>query len=85
MSDASSVVVVGGTRAIGFEVARHYAAAGQPVVLSGRDPGRVRTAAAALPGDVRGVVMDLADPHRIAAALADVGPGASPRPRRHRP
>ncbi|MEA2631545.1 MAG: hypothetical protein QOE66_1764 [Chloroflexota bacterium] len=69
-----AVVIVGGTRAIGFEVARHYAEAGGPVVITGRDPAKVNAAVKALPGDVRGIVFDLADPHSIAAALADVGP-----------
>jgi len=73
MSDPSTVIV-GGTRAIGFEVARHYASAGRPVVLTGRDPEHVKSAVEALPGDVRGAVLDLAKPHSIAAALADVGP-----------
>jgi NAD(P)-dependent dehydrogenase (short-subunit alcohol dehydrogenase family) len=74
MSDPGSVVVVGGTRAIGFEVARHYAAAGNPVVVTGRDPDHVSAAVESLPGDVHGAVFDLAKPHSIAAALADVGP-----------
>jgi NAD(P)-dependent dehydrogenase (short-subunit alcohol dehydrogenase family) len=74
MDGRGATVVVGGTRAIGFEVARHYAAAGDPVVITGRDPANVRAAVAALPGDVRGAVVDLARPHGIAAALADVGP-----------
>ena len=74
MDGRGATVIVGGTRAIGFEVARHYAAAGRPVVLTGRDPAHVKTAVEALPGDVRGAVMDLAQPHAIAAALADVGP-----------
>jgi NAD(P)-dependent dehydrogenase (short-subunit alcohol dehydrogenase family) len=74
VSDPGAVVVVGGTRAIGFEVARHYAGAGLPVVIAGRDPTRVEAAVESLPGDVRGVVFDLAEPHSIATALADVGP-----------
>jgi NAD(P)-dependent dehydrogenase (short-subunit alcohol dehydrogenase family) len=74
MDGRGATVVVGGTRAIGFEVARHYAAAGNPVVITGRDPDNVKAAVEALPGDARGVVFDLAKPHAIAAALADVGP-----------
>lgn len=69
-----SVVVVGGTRAIGLELAKHYAAAGRDVVLTGRDPANVAAAVAAAPGRVRGVTFDLAEPHGIATALADVGP-----------
>ena len=74
MDGRGATVVVGGTRAIGFEVARHYAELGDPVVVTGRDKGNVDSAVAALPGDVHGVVFDLAKPHDIAAALADVGP-----------
>ena len=74
MDGHGATVVVGGTRAIGFEVARHYASAGDPVVITGRDPDHVNAAVETLPGDVRGVVFDLAKPHSIAAALADVGP-----------
>lgn len=73
MSDPGAVVVIGGTRAIGFEVARHYATAGNRVVIAGRDPAHVKAAVESLPGDVRGAVFDLADPHSIAASLADVG------------
>ena len=44
MSGDGSVVVVGGTRAIGREIARHYAATGRTVVLTGRDPAHVAEA-----------------------------------------
>jgi NAD(P)-dependent dehydrogenase (short-subunit alcohol dehydrogenase family) len=69
-----SVVVVGGTRAIGLEIVRHFAAAGDDVVLTGQSPENVRAAVAEVPGNVRGVSFDLAEPHSIAAALSDVGP-----------
>ncbi|HEY6013934.1 MAG TPA: SDR family oxidoreductase [Candidatus Limnocylindrales bacterium] len=74
MSSAGSVVVVGGTRAIGQEVARHYAQQGEHVVLTGRDPDHVATAVAEVGGDVTGITFDLAEPTAIAAALAGVGP-----------
>ena len=45
MAADGAVVVVGGTRAIGLEIVRHYAAAGREVVLTGRDPESVVTAA----------------------------------------
>jgi NAD(P)-dependent dehydrogenase (short-subunit alcohol dehydrogenase family) len=70
-----SVVVVGGTRAIGLEVARHYASRGDEVVLSGQSQESVDAALAELGTDnVRGAVFDLASPESIAPALADVGP-----------
>jgi NAD(P)-dependent dehydrogenase (short-subunit alcohol dehydrogenase family) len=74
MSDEGAVVVVGGTRAIGLEIVRHYAAAGREVVLAGRNPDNVAAAVAAAPGRVSGVTFDLAEPHSIAPALAGVGP-----------
>ena len=74
MATDGAVVVVGGTRAIGHEIARHYADVGREVVLTGRDPEHVRTAVGALGGRATGVAFDLAEPTSIAAALADVGP-----------
>ena len=74
MASDGSVVVVGGTRAIGFEIVRHYVEAGRDVVLTGRDPAGVAAAVDALGGRARGLTFDLADPRSIAPALADVGP-----------
>ena len=74
MADQGAVVVVGGTRAIGLEIARHYAEAGRDVVLTGRDPTAVGEAVAAVGGSARGVSFDLTVPESIAPALADVGP-----------
>jgi NAD(P)-dependent dehydrogenase (short-subunit alcohol dehydrogenase family) len=69
-----AVVVVGGTRAIGLEIVRHYASKGDTVVLTGRDPANVASAVAAIGGATTGRTFDLAEPTSIAAALADVGP-----------
>jgi NAD(P)-dependent dehydrogenase (short-subunit alcohol dehydrogenase family) len=74
MAQDGAVVVVGGTRAIGLEIVKHYAAAGREVVLTGRDPETVATAAAEVGGGARGVVFDLAEPTSIASALRGVGP-----------
>ena len=74
MSSDGAVVVVGGTRAIGLEVVRHYAAAGREVILTGRHPEHVAEAVRSVPGRVRGLTFDLAEPASIAPALADVGP-----------
>jgi NAD(P)-dependent dehydrogenase (short-subunit alcohol dehydrogenase family) len=74
MSGDGAVVVVGGTRAIGLEIVRHYASAGREVVLTGRSQESVDAALASVDGRVRGVVFDLAEPHAIAPALADIGP-----------
>jgi NAD(P)-dependent dehydrogenase (short-subunit alcohol dehydrogenase family) len=76
MSNDGAVVVVGGTRAIGLELVRHYASLGHEVILTGQSAENVKFAVAAAGGGgrVRGVVFDLARPETIAPALADVGP-----------
>jgi NAD(P)-dependent dehydrogenase (short-subunit alcohol dehydrogenase family) len=74
MADEASVVIVGGTRAIGLEIARHYASTGAPVVITGQDPANVAAAVAQVGARATGVTFDLAEPTSIAAALADVGP-----------
>jgi NAD(P)-dependent dehydrogenase (short-subunit alcohol dehydrogenase family) len=73
VSGDGSVVVVGGTRAIGLELVKHYAAQGRDVVLTGQSRENVETAVAQVDGSVRGIAFDLAQPKAIAAAVADVG------------
>jgi NAD(P)-dependent dehydrogenase (short-subunit alcohol dehydrogenase family) len=73
MSSDGAVVIVGGTRGIGLEIVKHYAGAGREVVLHGRSD-TVDDAVAEVGGNVRGLTFDLAEPHGIAPALADVGP-----------
>lgn len=68
-----SVVVVGGTRGLGREVAQFYADAGREVVVTGRDAAASEQCAAEIGGRTRGIAFDLADPHSIAGRLADVG------------
>ncbi|MFI5292304.1 MAG: SDR family NAD(P)-dependent oxidoreductase, partial [Candidatus Limnocylindrales bacterium] len=64
MSDQGSVVVVGGTRAIGLEIVRHYTRQGSPVVLTGRHPDHVAQAVRELGGSTTGVSFDREDPYR---------------------
>jgi NAD(P)-dependent dehydrogenase (short-subunit alcohol dehydrogenase family) len=73
MSDDGAVVVVGGTRAIGLEIARHYVEAGRQVVLTGQTQENVDAAVAELGHGVVGLTFDLSQPETIAAALAGVG------------
>jgi NAD(P)-dependent dehydrogenase (short-subunit alcohol dehydrogenase family) len=74
MPGDGAVVVVGGTRGIGFELARHYVETGRSVVLTGRDPANVESAVRELGGRADGLLFDLAEPHTIKPALAGIGP-----------
>lgn len=67
-----SVVIVGGTAGIGLELAKRYAAKGDPVVITGSDDPRCRSIAAEIGDNVTGIGFDLADPSSIAPALAGV-------------
>lgn len=74
MTNDGSVVVVGGTRAIGLGIVRHYTRESRPVWLTGRDPENVASAVAEIGHGVQGVTFDLAEPTTIRSALAAVGP-----------
>jgi NAD(P)-dependent dehydrogenase (short-subunit alcohol dehydrogenase family) len=70
-------VIVGGTRAIGLEMVKHYAAQGREVILTGQYQENVDNAVAEVGGSggsVRGIAFDLARPHKIKDFLADIGP-----------
>ena len=68
-----SVVIVGGTRGIGRELARTYAERGREVVLTGRDEGFAEQVASEIGGNTRGAGLDLGRPREIADRLAEVG------------
>ena len=70
---SSTVVVVGGTRGLGREVAQSYADLGRDVVVTGRDQASAEACAAEIGGSTRGVALDLAEPETIADGLADIG------------
>lgn len=72
--DRGAVVVVGGTRAIGLEIVRHFADRGDEVVLTGRDAEGAAEAARGVGGRTTGIGFDLSDPTTIGPALAGVGP-----------
>ena len=78
MTNAGSVLIVGGTRAIGLELVKAYEADGADVVLTGRNDEHMTAAVAEAgrlgAGSVRGLTFDLAQPETIGPALADVGP-----------
>ena len=72
-----AVLVVGGTRAIGLELVKAYAAEGEDVILTGRNDESMEAAleeCGHLSGaNVRGLTFDLAKPETIGPALTDVG------------
>lgn len=67
-----TTVVLGGTSGIGRHLAQTFAARGEQIVISGRDPDRSAQVAADLGDGVRGIAIDLAQPRTIAAALDGV-------------
>jgi NAD(P)-dependent dehydrogenase (short-subunit alcohol dehydrogenase family) len=69
-----NIVVVGGTRGIGRELARVFAGRGREVVLTGRDKANGQAVAEEIGGGARGVGLDLSAPTEIAGALAGIGP-----------
>ena len=66
-------VIIGGTAGLGLEIARHRAGRGDEVVITGRDGERCTDVADGLGPSVRGLPLELSEPHALAAALADVG------------
>jgi NAD(P)-dependent dehydrogenase (short-subunit alcohol dehydrogenase family) len=70
---SGSVVVVGGTRGLGREVAQFYADRGRDVVVTGRERAVAEASAVEIGGSTRGVGLDLAEPHTIADRLGDIG------------
>jgi NAD(P)-dependent dehydrogenase (short-subunit alcohol dehydrogenase family) len=67
------VLIVGGTSGIGLRLAERCAAAGERVVITGRDGGRAGVVAAGIRGEVSGLGLDLAVPAEIGGRLASVG------------
>jgi len=67
------VLIVGGTSGIGLRLAERCAAAGERVVITGRDGVRAAAVAASLSGEVVGLGLDLSVPERVGECLAGVG------------
>jgi NAD(P)-dependent dehydrogenase (short-subunit alcohol dehydrogenase family) len=74
--EAPTTVIVGGTSGIGLRLAETYAARGETVVITGRDPARTTAAAAAIPcaAGVGACSFELSSPELIAAAFEGIGP-----------
>src|SRR5437588_4285041 len=71
---SGTVVVVGGTRGLGREVAQHYAASGRDVVVTGRDPAGAETCATEIGGSTRGIARYLGAPHAITDRRSGIVP-----------
>ena len=74
MAADGCVVVIGGNRGIGREIAKHYADAGREVFVTCRDQANADEAAASIGGATRGLAFDLAEPKQLREALSAVGP-----------
>jgi len=72
MAEPKQVVIVGGTQGLGFEIARHYAAKGAEVVITGRDLAKAQAAAGEVGGRTSAVAFDLSKPETIAASLSAI-------------
>lgn len=75
----SEIIIIGGTRGIGRELALACAKRGDDVVVAGRDAQRAAHAAETMMGElpahagrIRGIAADLAQPHGLALALGVV-------------
>jgi NAD(P)-dependent dehydrogenase (short-subunit alcohol dehydrogenase family) len=71
--DSEVVVVFGGSSGIGEAVARAMAARGRRVMIVGRDPGRLASAAGRLGGAVRTVAVDAGDRDVVDGFFAGLG------------
>ena len=74
MAEEGCVVVIGGNRGIGREIAKHYADAGDEVVITCTDASRADEAAREIGGRTSGIELDLTAPESIRGAVASVGP-----------
>lgn len=73
MARDGSILVVGGNRGIGREIAAHYARAGREVVITARHLEHAQGPAAEI-GAARALALELTKPETIAAALEPLGP-----------
>jgi NAD(P)-dependent dehydrogenase (short-subunit alcohol dehydrogenase family) len=71
--DSQTVLVLGGSSGIGREIARHAAAQGAQLILSGRDKLKLDTAAHEL-GAIRAEAFDAHDEHALIEFFEQLGP-----------
>ena len=74
MAGNGAVVIIGGNRSIGREIAQRYADAGNEVVITCTGASRAEEAAGEIGGSTRGIGLDLTKPETIRDSLADIGP-----------
>jgi NAD(P)-dependent dehydrogenase (short-subunit alcohol dehydrogenase family) len=74
-----NVVIIGGTRGIGRELAAELARRGDDIIIAGRSAERANAVAGEissmlvnLAGSVRGTAADLSEPHGLAVALNEI-------------
>jgi len=72
--NGTNILVVGGSSGIGEAGARALAGYGAQVTIAGRDPERLKKAAAAMSGRVKTHAVDARNPHEIAEMFGAVGP-----------
>ena len=73
MAGDGCVLVIGG-RGIGQEIARHYADAGDDVVITCTSQAVAEEIATGIGGSTRGLELDLSKPESVRDAIASVGP-----------
>jgi len=69
----AKVLIIGGTGGIGKALAERYASLESEVIITSRSAERAQATAAEIGGNVRGIALDIAEPEKIRAMLADVG------------
>ncbi len=74
MLEGKRVVVIAGSSGIGADVARQAAEKGARVTITGRDPERLQSAAAAMPPGVETVAFDATDRAKVIEFFAGCGP-----------
>ncbi|MFC5830424.1 SDR family NAD(P)-dependent oxidoreductase [Nonomuraea insulae] len=67
-----TILITGATDGLGRELAARLAAAGDLVIVHGRDPGRVREARERAGGRTEGIVADLAELHQVERMAAEL-------------
>jgi len=72
MTEQRTIVIVGGTSGLGRVLAERHAQGGDNVIITGRDQKRTNAIASEIGNGVRGVALDLREPHAIAKRLSDI-------------